>query len=299
MCVAILVPTPEEGKEHKPLSLEVLQACEKSNPAGGGIAYLTAPGQPQGVIFKKGIKADEIFEIQKNLKPPYQIHFRIPTIGGPDPALCHPFPISKKASVTLEGVAGVTLIHNGHWGNWRNTLLCLLQDKLPGNPWSDTRAMAYLVAWYGQEILSIVDEKVCLLGANGVYRFFGSGWQEHEGAYFSNLGWKHNLPSATPTYTRTYPYQSYTSVSDDTAPVTTLAAARANFKVVMNNVEVSVFGKSKEDADLISEWGKWVGVKGEALDKALGELRGAVVKAAEAKTKTEPTSEIRGNTLLM
>lgn len=269
MCVAILVPIPDEGKQHVPLTLEELQACEKVNPAGGGIAFRTK----KGIYFKKGISAEEIFELQKQATPPYQIHFRIPTIGGKDKQLCHPFPISKNADTRLEGYCKTSLIHNGHWRSWRDGMLCLLQGVMPSGPWSDTRAMSYLVAHHGPEILILVDEKVSLLNANGTYRFFGSGWHEHNGNWFSNLHWQGAMPKA--------PSQSLI-VSSKTDEYQW--ARRVNHS--SGDIEIDIFARDTKDADTIEEWCKWVGIKSAVVETALRKVR-IVTLATEKQADIE------------
>lgn len=293
MCVGIIAPYPKKDTVHKPLSLEILQACEKSNSAGGGIAYVTN----NTVSFKKGISAEEIFEIQKTLAPPYAIHFRIPTVGGADKRLCHPFPITRKAPLTLEGVAPSVLVHNGHWTAWKGGLMNLLAtgQKMPEGPWTDTRAMAYLVAHYGPEILTLVDEKVAILAGNGSYRFFGRGWDEYEGHWFTNLLWKHHLDKPAPK-PETSPEPRVSNGS--------IAAARAYFRGAIDGVEVSITPSSTvSDIDVIKEWAKWSGIRTEAVELAVAAMRkerlGDQAEEARASAEAEHKKQNPTGTLLL
>lgn len=267
MCVGILVPYPntEKGEVYKPVPLETLQACEKANPAGGGIAWVAK----NGVYFRKGLTAEEIFELQKPLVPPYQIHFRIPTTGGSDKRLCHPFPVNKTASLELDGYAKATLMHNGHWGSWKDALLCNLVGKFPAAPWSDTRAMAYLAHHYDPEILDLIDEKVCMLFADGSYRFFGKNWHEHEGAIYTNLGWKNRIePRAT--HQGAVPFQK---------AGTGLQKNREGYKSTVDGAEITVWPSDDDELAVIKEWAKWIGIKSESVDIALAEAKAAKAKA--------------------
>lgn len=289
MCVGILVPYPDREKKQvfKRVSLETLEACELANPAGGGIAYIVKGG----VYFKKGLTAAQIFEIQKTLEPPYQIHFRIPTTGGNDKQLCHPFPVSKKAALDLEGVAPATLMHNGHWGEWKAALLNLLVTKCPPAPWSDTRAMAYLAAHYGPEILDLVDEKVSVLFADGSYRFFGKNWQEHDGVWFTNLFWKTRMETKRPEASGTVPFQRVTAG---------FQGNREGYKSQVDGAEITVWPNDDEELTLIKEWSKWIGVKADVVDTALAEARAAnIKKLAEAKTQPKLLADRAGNTKLL
>lgn len=184
MCVGIIVP-----KDAKAPSEEILKDCAIQNPDGGGISWI----ENSKVVWKKGIEVPEIVEILAKTKPPYLIHFRISTCGGKIPELCHPFPLSRMgdATLALEGKCGAALIHNGHWGSWKEMTMRMQPHgaKIPEGPWSDTRAMAYLAGIYGPELLTFVDEKVAVMYGTGDYEYWGH-WQDEAGCKFTNLAWK-------------------------------------------------------------------------------------------------------------
>ncbi len=77
--------------------------------------------------------------------------------GGVDPRLCHPFPVTPKANVSLSGMAETALFHNGTWCGYEVALERLQQHRnetLPLAPMSDTRAAALVVHTAGPEVLN-------------------------------------------------------------------------------------------------------------------------------------------------
>ena len=186
MCVAIIIP----GAAKWP-SKETLLACEKANQHGGGIAW-TDPDK-RIVRWKKGITAEEIYEITQQVKPPGLIHFRISTAGGVVPELCHPFPVTKESSLALEGTAHQVMIHNGHFSKWDEILLLKMPPgkKLPSGSLSDSRAMAWLASHYGQNFFLLTGEKIaCLDGMGRTVWYKPNAWTTIDGCEFSNTSWK-------------------------------------------------------------------------------------------------------------
>jgi len=187
MCVGVIVPIDTPWPK-----LEQLIQMEDANKHGGGVAWL----QGGKVVWKKGLKALEIFKLLETIKPPALIHFRQASSGGESPLLCHPFPITPEASTALEGSADSVLIHNGTWGPWKSHLLhmapfyCASGKKLPDGLWSDTRSMAFLTAIYGRTALVAIDEKVAILNKDGTFEKTGY-WFEQEKHYYTNLTWEH------------------------------------------------------------------------------------------------------------
>lgn len=205
MCVAVIIPAGAQFP-----SYENLIAMEAANGAGGGIAYL----DQDLVHYKKGITAEEMNEIILNITPPALIHFRIPTTGGNDLRLCHPFPISTSAETDLEGFTEMALIHNGTFYQWRNTMIHLAVNgkEFPDFPWSDTRAMAYITSYYGLPFLEFIEEKVAVLDKNGrIYRFGKEyEWSTKDGVQYSNMGWENKLPKKSSTTYVSKPIESTT-----------------------------------------------------------------------------------------
>jgi len=83
---------------------------------------------------------------------PFVCHFRIQTVGGKKAGLCHPFPVHDDVTLALKGeTEGFVLFHNGHWGQWRSSVMEAVfkgQLKLPKGKWSDSRAMAWSAAQF-------------------------------------------------------------------------------------------------------------------------------------------------------
>lgn len=127
MCVVFVV-----DKERP--SEEMVKQAYETNRSGAGIAWkeqVMKDGEPVmkedgvtpevRVCWMKGLQLEAIQKLCKSAPLPYIAHFRIPTVGGDNPALCHPFPITKKVQLTLNGrTSGSVLFHNGHWHNWKD-----------------------------------------------------------------------------------------------------------------------------------------------------------------------------------
>jgi hypothetical protein len=147
-------------------TLEQLELGEKSNPHGGGYATLI-----KGKLsYRKGLTAKEIHaDIKKGLiQNPCIIHFRIKSVGIVTPKLTHPFEISDKVELNLEGkfnekskVTGL-FFHNGTIQDWKthyfNTVRISNSKMLKGEM-SDSRAFAFIVSKYGHECLDYIDPK--------------------------------------------------------------------------------------------------------------------------------------------
>lgn len=163
-------------------------AAGASNDDGAGVAWVdTIKGHPR-VRWHKGLKDEhEVHEITKDLKPPVMIHFRLATIGGKTPLLTHPFPLTERAPLALTGDTVAVMAHNGHWNKWDDVLkdLCARSGKmLPAGPWSDSRAMAWIISNFGIGMLNITAEyqKVAVLHAvKGFSIVNQSMWYEKKG----------------------------------------------------------------------------------------------------------------------
>lgn len=195
MCIAVGV------KSGPPPDLATLKLMEKANPHGGGIAWVFNGS----VRWRKGIDAEEMAKIIKDNKiaGPCIVHFRIATVGSADDKeLCHPFPMSKRASTCLHGNADRVLAHNGHWGTWGKELVRAVKKSGVhlGGKWSDTRTLAWLAKLRdSDEVLEKSYQKIVTLDKDGKLCFFGSGWSEDGGFKMSNRIWEPSKPS---TYTR-------------------------------------------------------------------------------------------------
>lgn len=183
MCVIMVVrsirPTPE-----------MVDAAWETNSQGGGVAWR----ENGEVHWKKGLSQQEMQDMCADLPLPYIAHFRIATNGGVTDRLCHPFEISPEARLDTEGhTAGRVLFHNGHWTDWKRTVMDFSSKRgdLPPGKWSDTRGIAYMAGICGLGVLDLIDEKVAVLGPN-MLEVWGN-WTLHESMYVSNTHWTHRV----------------------------------------------------------------------------------------------------------
>lgn len=152
---------------------EILRAGVTQNKDGIGIAYSTG----EKVQYYKGITFERLMEFKEQGVTHGIIHFRMTSSGPTIPQLCHPFPVSKKTGLQLEGQVNQVLAHNGHWGQWEKAVLENIKHAvMPKGAMSDTRAMAWLTGIHGMGFLRILDEKVLVLTAKYMYQF-GKGWE--------------------------------------------------------------------------------------------------------------------------
>jgi predicted glutamine amidotransferase len=167
-------------------SLDMLQAGERTNRDGGGVAWL---GKNNLIHWRKNIDAKRIHSILKTVGRPAVIHFRIGTYGKNDKKLCHPFAIDAHATTTPKGQAEKVLFHNGHWSNFLDSY-ALAENTfgVPSGECSDTRFIAYLLYKFPEKtdnLLKLVNDKFVILSKDGV-KVFGKGWVEVDGIQCSN-----------------------------------------------------------------------------------------------------------------
>ena len=132
MCIIICV---EDG--HFPTKA-TLKSAESLNSDGGAIAWLNKDGT---MSYKKGIKASKISKIIKNQLTPNHvktaiIHFRIASVGGVKPQLCHPFEITEEVTLNMKAVKTTKelLFHNGTLMTLGFPYLLPLLQLLPTGP---------------------------------------------------------------------------------------------------------------------------------------------------------------------
>jgi hypothetical protein len=167
---------------------ETFELCEKKNPHGGGISWISK-GK---VHFKKGIEAAEIYEIAKEFGTPCIAHFRISTIGGTPKELCHPFPVTKKCPLDLQGEGDSVLFHNGVWQGWEKLCFQTILNKngvYPSDVMSDSRAMAWVTAHCNPSWLNFIPTQKVVIQTKDTRLYFGS-WEQDDETWYSNLYWK-------------------------------------------------------------------------------------------------------------
>ena len=195
MCVIII-----GGGKHRP-TLRELQAAERQNPDGGGIAFR---GKDGAVSIRKGLTARQVHARIKTLPKdsPFIAHFRYTTVGETSGALCHPFAIGKRTSTktSLDGVDRA-FFHNGTWSNWRTVMDAIPSKRKPAGEWSDTRALAFLMGHevWPESMLDAIECKFAVLTETDlrVYPSDMAGWTTRNGVAYSNLRWTRRLASRT------------------------------------------------------------------------------------------------------
>ena len=189
MCVILVCP-----KKVRP-SKDVLYACHAANPHGAGVAWR----ENGKVRWQKNLGPGKLMTLLKKLDGEVVIHFRWASVGGVDPRLCHPFPVTPRANVSLSGATESVLFHNGTWGGYAEALERLSQTtdvKLPGAPMSDTRAAALLVHATQPDVLNRLPGRWVWMNA-GETKLFGQ-WQNWGGMKVSNTLFLHRIRCATP-----------------------------------------------------------------------------------------------------
>lgn len=178
MCVILVCPPKVRP------AAATLYACHDANPHGAGLAWR----EGGKVKWQKNLGPGKLMMKLKELPPGEVIvHFRWASVGGVDPRLCHPFPVSPKAPISVTGAAESVLFHNGTWARFEDALIRLQQAtglELPRPPMSDTRAAALLVHFTSPEVLRRLPGKWAWMGARET-RLFGE-WQTWAGMKVSN-----------------------------------------------------------------------------------------------------------------
>lgn len=176
-------------------SEQMVELAFKKNSHGGGVAWREYDEKHKQVLvhWKKNLNVEDMKKLAKDLPLPYVLHFRISSNERPPkPQFCHPFPVEQSAPTWLAGTTGGNvLFHNGHWGDWKKQMLEGAKSfgiRLPEGKMSDTRAMAYLCALYGDQYMELIEEKGISFGPTHKQTqfFWGSGWCQIDDVWCSN-----------------------------------------------------------------------------------------------------------------
>lgn len=164
--------------------VDLLQDSAGANRDGAGIAWI-AEGRPR---WRKGLSTPGVVALAGTVPLPYVVHFRMATVGGATPALTHPFPVTVRPSVALAGDAKRLLFHNGHVSEWE-AILRASGYRGPSGGWSDSRAVAHVVATVGTNFLDLLSpSRFAILSKRGVEKW--GTWHEHEGVEVSTHVWR-------------------------------------------------------------------------------------------------------------
>lgn len=194
MCVAVILP-----KGSNTPTIQDLEKMHKTNPHGAGVAWVH-----NGLVhWHKGLdNMVQLHNLLSDIPRPTLLHFRLSSIGGTSPNLCHPFPIERNPSTKLKGQALSVMIHNGHWSG-HNLAQLFLDDYKPGKRHSDTRVMAHLAVTRPDILKHIAKQgqRFAILQSNKVVLQYGDWTESADGTRYSNMYW--NTPKPTVTITQT------------------------------------------------------------------------------------------------
>lgn len=198
-----------------------LQTAFRNNPHGAGFMYNDA--QNNAVHIRKGFMSFEAFykALTSEIKAPKQhaivMHFRISTQGGTQPALTHPYPLTKDIEVMrkLSVKCSIGIAHNGIIGatsdgakNYNDTmryiaeyLTLLIHDK---NYYKNDAILDFIERTIDYSRLAILDN--C-----GHIEHIGHGWifDKASGLAYSNTTYK------AYEYKTCKPYTAYSGYFDD------------------------------------------------------------------------------------
>lgn len=176
-------------------------ACKNND--GAGLAWIhKEKGKPNIVRWMKGelktAKDVKQYIADNKIPLPLMIHFRTASVGGPDKALAHPFPITKEANLDLSGEAEAVLMHNGTLSFWEDLVLntaLRTEGMLPEGPWSDSRALAWIASHKGASIIPFLTKssgsRVVVLEANPPgkqhFRIWGGSQWTHKDGYSQSI----------------------------------------------------------------------------------------------------------------
>ena len=191
MCVILVCPPKVRP------SPEVLFACDAANPHGAGMAW-RSKGR---VHWLKNASVSDLLRELPKIRGEVVIHFRWASVGGVDARLCHPFPVTPMANVSLSGNAEAVLFQNGTWHGYRDALTRLedVREKpLPTEPMSDTRAAALVVHTTGHDVLAKLPGRWVWM-SSAETKLYGA-WEDWNGMRLSNTGftWRLKRPFSRP-----------------------------------------------------------------------------------------------------
>lgn len=137
----------------------LLELAQEKHPDGIGVAWPAKGGKT--VNFKRGMDLPQLKKLLPKLSPGGTvIHFRKASVGGVVRELTHPFLLEPGSPVhKMEGETPGVLFQNGTWNTWNEELKNSLYNTgekiryIPGDPWSDARALAYLVEKHGELVM--------------------------------------------------------------------------------------------------------------------------------------------------
>ena len=202
MCVILVCPAQVRPDR------ATIDACHEANPHGAGVAWR----EDGKVRWFKGLEPGDLESLLPDLPGEIVIHFRWASVGEVTPKLCHPFPVSAKATTRLSGHARAVLFHNGTWGRWRETLRRMPRHRSPDGLLSDSRVAASVVDLCGMDVLHGLPGRYVVFERDFT-ELFGE-WREWGGMQVSNLGFTYGLRTAARPHQRLFNFPDTCGTSD-------------------------------------------------------------------------------------
>lgn len=178
MCVVLICPP----KVRPPLP--VLQACHEANPHGAGVAWR----EKRRIHWRKNLSPLAVHRLIDAVPGEVIVHFRWASVGGVDPLLCHPFPVTADSALGLEGLCKSVLFHNGTWSSYADARPVV--GKLDG-PVSDSRMAAALAFHRGGRVLRQLSGRWAVMTPKEI-ELYGD-WQPWRGLLVSNTYFESHL----------------------------------------------------------------------------------------------------------
>jgi predicted glutamine amidotransferase len=176
---------------------DTLRKMDRENSDGMGIMYFKG----NLAHYKKGITdVKELFDISKEIKLPFVLHFRKESCGGKQLLLTHPFEVNKSSKLRFSGKCKRLLMHNGTHRDYEDFLAAAGIYNDNNEPLSDTRAIAMIISKDNERFLTRYNsyqQRFILADANlKKFIMFGDFTQEN-GNYYSNTIWKYEKVRVT------------------------------------------------------------------------------------------------------
>jgi len=184
MCLLVVCNT-------RKMTEKEIEGAWRSNKDGAGFAFVDGNGNH---CYLKGfMKLEDFKAAYEHMDTrPHIVHFRQASSGGVSPEMTHPFECTPESELRLKYVGkNPVLFHNGVLSSWEEMLWewhVHAQKRVPPGRFSDTRALALMLATIGQDALHFVNGKFAVL-ENGKISMYGA-FEHDEGAYFSNSNYK-------------------------------------------------------------------------------------------------------------
>lgn len=204
-------------------SVEILTRLFNKNPDGAGIALAT----DKGVKIDKGIMTLNDF-LTKAKKIPTDsaaiIHCRISTSGGICRELTHPFILTSdinKMRKTQALTQGEVVAHNGVFGEFgckeanNDTTQFIINYLKPLKDLAESTGETVQADRLKPIINKLASgSRLVILDKTGRFTLYGNGWEECDGVYYSNTGYKDYYWWTSATSTTTSDYKKYTAQAE-------------------------------------------------------------------------------------